>query len=133
MIGSLRASVSPPNEITGFVERIGSTFSAGVNWPTAKTRSGTAIQTPFDTGHLADDSSVALAVAASIAWAQAADSDVKFATIPREAFVSWVLAWWDYRQLLDRYPVDFATSDSKPTDQEKNLWKQARWLDHMFA
>jgi hypothetical protein len=122
VLSTLKAWVTPPAEITGFVEKSGETVRAAINYPPRKLADGTS-ESPFETGVLIGDTSVALAIAASIAWTQAAESDASFAKIPREVFVSWILIWWDYRLLRGR-----TDTNQSWTLEDKNRWKQARAL-----
>lgn len=119
----LRTWISPPDEISGFVEKTGTMVHASVSWPNRAMNNGAVLHSPFDTGQLASDSSVALAIAASIVWAQAANAEPEFARIPREAFVAWVLTWWEYRQIRGRQGLGDAL-----TDEDKKRWTQARRL-----
>ena len=120
----LRAWVAPPAAINGFVERSGETARAAINYPSRKLADGRRTPaSPFETGVLNGDASVALAVAASIVWTQAAEADAGFGKIPREVFVSWILIWWDYRLLRGR-----TDTNQVWTADDKNRWKQARAL-----
>jgi hypothetical protein len=120
---ALRTWISPPKELRGFVEKAGTNLRATVNWPPRQVKGGSAVITPFETGYLAGDSSVALAVAASIVWLHAADADAAFAKIPRDVFVAWVLAWWDCRYLQGQKALK-----QTPSEDDKKKWKQARRL-----
>jgi hypothetical protein len=122
VLSTLKAWVTPPSEITGFVEKSGETVRAAINYPPRKLADGTSAS-PFETGVLIGDTSVALAIAASIVWTQAAESDASFEKIPREVFVSWILIWWDYRLLRGR-----TDTNQIWTPEDKNRWKQARAL-----
>jgi hypothetical protein len=122
VLSTLKAWVAPPSEITGFVEKSGETVRAAINYPPRKLADGTSAS-PFETGVLIGDTSVALAIAASIVWTQAAESDASFEKIPREVFVSWILIWWDYRLLRGR-----TDTNQSWTLEDKNRWKQARAL-----
>lgn len=122
VLSTLKAWVTPPSEINGFVEKSGETVRAAINYPPRKLADGTSAS-PFETGVLIGDTSVALAIAASIVWTQAAESDASFEKIPREVFVSWILVWWDYRLLRGR-----TDTNQSWTLEDKNRWKQARAL-----
>jgi hypothetical protein len=130
VLTTLRAWVAPPAEINGFVEKSGETARAAINYPSRKLADGRRTPaSPFETGVLNGDASVALAVAASIVWTQAAEADAGFGKIPREVFVSWILIWWDYRLLRSR-----TDTNQSWTPEEKNRWKQARALvDNLAA
>jgi hypothetical protein len=123
LVGQLRASVSPPDEISGFVEKTGGTVRASVNWPGRTMANGAVMEAPFETGQLSGEASAALAIAASIVWAQAANAEPGFAKIPRQVFVAWALTWWDYRQIRAREALGEELSD-----EDKKRWLQARRL-----
>jgi hypothetical protein len=129
ILSMLRAWVAPPAELSGFVEKSGETVRAAINYPSRKLADGRHTSaSPFETGVLNGDSSVALAIAASIVWTQAAEADVGFGKIPREVFVSWILIWWDYRVLRGRTDLNQTW-----TSDDKNRWKQARALVDSLA
>ena len=99
------------------------------SYPSRKLADGShAPASPFETGVLNIDASVALAVAASIVWTQAAEADASFEKIPREVFVSWILIWWDYRLLRGR-----TDTNQSWTPEDKSRWKQARALVDSLA
>jgi len=123
LFGQLRTSISPPDEINGFVEKTGSTVRAGVNCPNRKLKNDALMNTPFETGELSGEASVALAIAANIVWAQAAEAEAAFARIPREVFVAWALTWWDYRQIRARKALG-----EQASEEDKKRWAQARRL-----
>jgi hypothetical protein len=119
----LRTSISPPDEINGFVEKTGGIVRASVNWPKRTMNNGAMMHTPFETGPMSGEGSVALAVAASIVWVQAANAEPEFAKIPRETFVAWALTWWDYRLIRERESIGDPLSE-----EDKKRWTQARHL-----
>jgi hypothetical protein len=124
LLSQLRTWVSPPAEITGYVEKSGGTVRASVSWPPVIIAgNGEDKSVQFETGPLAGDNSAALAIAASIAWLQAAKLDSNFRKIRRETFVAWVLVWSDYRAIRDRIASGQAWGD-----EDKKRWKQARTL-----
>jgi hypothetical protein len=123
LLGQVRTSVSPPDEINDFVEKTGGSVRASVNWPSRPLKNGATIDTPFETGQLSGEASAALAIAASIVWAEAANAEPEFAKIPRDAFVAWALTWWDYRQIRVR-----AALGEKLSEEDKKRWTQARRL-----
>jgi hypothetical protein len=124
LLGTLRTWVSPPEELSGFVEKTGSSVRATVVWPARRARDGSTIVTLFDTGHLSADTSVALAIAASMAWLQAAQADAAFAKVPRDVFVVWALAWWECRYLQHQKRALGQTSYA----EDGKRWRQARSL-----
>ena len=129
VLSMLRAWVAPPAQINGFVEKSGETVRAAINYPSRKLADGRHTPaSPFETGVLNGDASVALAIAASIVWTQAAEADAGFGKIPREVFVSWILIWWDYRLLHGR-----TDTNQSWTPEDKNRWKQARALVDSMA
>jgi hypothetical protein len=123
LVTQLRTSISPPDEINGFVEKTGGIVRASVNWPKRPINNVAMIHTPFEAGPLSGEGSVALAVAASIVWAQAANAEPEFAKIPRETFVAWALTWWDYRLIRERESIGDPLSE-----EDKKRWTQARRL-----
>lgn len=129
VLSLLRAWVAPPAQVNGFVEKSGETVRAAFNYPSRKLADGRRTSaSPFETGVLNGDTSVALAIAASIVWTQAAEADANFGKIPREVFVSWILIWWDYRLLRGR-----TDTNQSWTPEDKNRWKQARALVDSLA
>jgi hypothetical protein len=123
LLSLARTHINPPDEISGFVEKSGTVVRASLNWPSRHALSTGAIVSPFETGQLANDSSVAFAVAANMVWAEAAADDATFAKIPREAFVGWALTWWDLRQIQARKALG-----EPPADEDKKRWSQVRRL-----
>lgn len=129
LLSQLRTWVSPPEEISGFVEKTGTVVRSSVNWPHGQAAKATTnAPEQFETGPLSGDTSAAFAIAASIVWAQAAAADKNFHKISRETFVAWALAWWDYRTIRDRNDAGHAT-----TDDDRTRWKQARTLIDKLA
>jgi hypothetical protein len=129
ILSSLRAWVSPPSQITGFVEKSEKAVRVAINYPSRKLADGQRTPAgPFETGTLNGDSSAALAIAASIVWTQAAESDQNFLKIPRDVFVSWILVWWDYRLLRGK-----TDTNQMWTSDDKGRWKQARNLVDSLA
>ncbi len=122
LLSLLRAWVTPPAEITGFVEKSGSVVRASVTYPQRQS-SYPGLTDPFETGQLSGEGSAAFAIAASLVWTQAAEADEDFRKIPRDVFVTWALAWWDYRLLRGREALGQVWSDD-----DKIRWRQARTL-----
>jgi hypothetical protein len=102
LLTQVRSWISPPNEINGFVEKSGNYVRATINWPAQGVRVADKELPAYDSGQLPSEATAALAIAASIIWTQAAAADREFRKIPRDAFVTWTIAWWDYRKLRDR-------------------------------
>src|SRR5262245_15095236 len=89
LLSQLRAWVTPPTEITGYVEKIGGVIRASVSIPPGVVSGDSdATASRFETGPLSSDSSTALAIAANIAWLQAARHDPKFVEVGRDTFVA---------------------------------------------
>ncbi len=83
VLSTLRARVSPPAQINGFVEKSGELVRAAVNYPPRNLADGQHTpSSPFETGVLNGDASTALAIAASIVWTQAAEVDKGFEEFP---------------------------------------------------
>lgn len=122
-LSQLRTWVSPPVEITGFVEKTNGIVRASVNWPHGNATPNAAAPPQFDTGPLSGENSAAFAIAASIVWSQAAQADKNFQNISRDTFVDWALAWWNYRTVRDR-----VATGAELGDDDKARWKQARKL-----
>jgi hypothetical protein len=120
VLTSLRTWITPPLEITGFVEKTGSTSRALVNWPDGLTDGDELLSAPFESELLSSDSATAFSVAAATVWTQTAKNDPRFREIPREVFVAWALAWRDYRTLRSRNAL---AQDWMPADV--TTWKQA--------
>ena len=124
VLSTLRAWVAPPPRLTASSKNPAKACAPRSTIRREKLADGSHTPaSPFETGVLNGDASVALAVAASIVWTQAAEADASFEKIPREVFVSWILIWWDYRLLRGR-----SDTNQSWAAEDKSRWKQARAL-----
>jgi hypothetical protein len=98
----LRTWVRPANEIRGTVDHTTGLMRASVSWGAgpARVAGGDKIELKyFSTRPVADDQSLAMEVAGSLIWAEAARADDEISRIAREEFVGWARAFQSYRQL----------------------------------
>jgi hypothetical protein len=108
LLEKLRSWVSPVDELETMVEARGTGASGGwteaaVSWPMAPAW-GEGSMAPlryFTTSRSANDEEAAAEIAGTLLWAALGSKEPAIRPIPRDEFVSWLLAWRRYREVRD--------------------------------
>jgi hypothetical protein len=118
ILTALRRTVSPPNEVTGMVGRMGDKVTAMVRWPRAPVRSD-GLLAPSDTFAVEgarDDGELAFDIACSLIWIESvADTNSKLVGIDRTTFCTFARAWSDMAAIRARRSKHLPLSDADVT------------------